>query len=141
MACVPGGNVMAKVIGVPLAFASSTSGFSALGSSFTAPFNSFLSVMLWPLRLIIQGMIIGFFGDPSRPIVEAIGMPVSMCVAWMSPLDSESRIAAQLAPLATVELMPYFLKRPFSCAMTIEEQSVNAMIPNFSSEISGASLA
>ena len=141
MACVPGGNVMAKVIGVPFAFASSASGFSTLGSSFTAPFNSFLSVMLWPLRLIIQGIIIGFFGDPSRPIVEAIGMPVSMCVAWMSPLDSESRIAAQLAPLATVELMPYFLKSPFSCAMTIEEQSVNAMMPNFSSEVSGASLA
>ena len=77
-------------------------------------------------------MTIGFFGEPSRPIVEAIGMPISMCVAWMSPLESESRIAAQFAPLATVELMPYFLKKPFSCAMTIGEQSVSAMMPNFS---------
>src|SRR2546430_17684467 len=101
MACVPGGNVMAKVIGVPFAFASSTSGFSAFGSSFTAPFHSFLSVMLWPLRLIIQGIIIGFFGDPRRPIVEAIGMPVNMCVAWLVPLDSESRFRAHMAPTAT----------------------------------------
>ena len=52
-------------------------------------------------------------------MVEAMGMPRSMWVAWMSPFESESRMAAQLAPLVTVELMPYFLKRPFSWAMTI----------------------
>src|SRR5688572_10137379 len=82
-------------------------------------------------------MTIGFLGAPRRPIVEAIGMPVSMCVAWMSPLDSESRIAAQLAPFTIVELIPYFLKNPFSCAITIGELSVSAMIPRRTSVTSG----
>src|SRR4030095_5421135 len=59
----------------------------------------------------------------------------------MSPFDKASRMAAQLAPLLTTELIPYFLKRPFSCAMTMAEQSVKAMIPNFMSAVSGASLA
>ena len=36
---------------------------------------------------------------------------------------------------------PVFLNSPFSCAMTIGEQSVRAMIPNFSLLVSGASLA
>ena len=31
-------------------------------------------------------MTIGFTGDPASPIVEAIGMPISMCVAWFSPM-------------------------------------------------------
>ena len=39
--------------------------------------------MAWPLRFSSHGMIIGFFGEPARPIVEAIGMPSSMCVAWI----------------------------------------------------------
>src|SRR5690348_9988834 len=114
MACVPGGNVIANVIGVPAAFAASTSGLRALGSSVTLPFNAALSVMDWPLRLSSHGTIIGFLGEPSSPIVEAIGMPMSMCVAWISPFDNESRMAAQFAPLETVALMPYFLKKPFS---------------------------
>src|SRR3954447_22073205 len=59
----------------------------------------------------------------------------------MSPFDSESRMAAQLAPLLTVELMPYFLNNPFSCAITIGEQSVRAIIPNFRSGVSGPSSA
>ena len=46
----------------------------------------------------------------TRPIVEANGMPISMWVACKSPYVSESRIAAQLAPLLMVELIPYFLK-------------------------------
>ncbi len=70
--------------------------------------------MDWPLRFISQGMIIGFLGAPPSPIVDAMGMPISMWVAWMSPLARESRMAAQLAPLVTVELMPYFLNKPFS---------------------------
>ncbi len=37
--------------------------------------------------------------------------------------------------------MPYFLKRPFSCAITIGEQSVRAIIPNFIADTSGDSLA
>src|SRR5690242_17554817 len=126
MACVPGGNVMAKVIGVPLAFASSTNGFSALGSAATLPLRAALSVIDWPLRLSSQGMTMGFLGAPSRPIVEASGMPMSMCVAWLSPLARASRMAAQLAPLLIVALMPYFVKKPFSWAMTIGEQSVRA---------------
>ena len=59
----------------------------------------------------------------------------------MSPLESESRMAAQFAPLATVESIPYFLKIPFSCAITIGEQSVSAIMPNFIFAVSGASLA
>src|SRR4051812_39374401 len=59
----------------------------------------------------------------------------------MSPFESESRIAAQLAPLITVELMPYFLNRPFSWAITIGEQSVSAMMPKRRSATSGALLA
>ena len=69
-----------------------------------------------------------------------MGIPVSMWVPWMSPFDRASRMAAQLAPLLTVELMPYFLKKPFSWAITIGEQSVRAIIPNFSSFTSGPSL-
>jgi hypothetical protein len=75
-------------------------------------------------------MTIGFFGEPARPMVEASGMPISMWVACVSPVESMSRMAAQLAPfLITVELMPYFLKNPFSWAMTMGEQSVRAMMP------------
>src|SRR5262245_5804765 len=48
-------------------------------------------------------------------------------------------MAAQFAPLATVTSSPYFLKYPFSAAITNGEQSVNAMIPQRSFDISGAS--
>ena len=132
---------MAKVMGAPLALASVTRGRSAFGSAATFPLSSALRVMDWPFRLMIQGTIMGFLGDPRSPIVEAMGMPRSMCVAWLSPVDSESRMAAQLAPLLTVAFTPYFLKKPFSWAITIDEQSVRAMIPNFRSATSGASLA
>ena len=50
-------------------------------------------------------------------------------------------MAAQLAPFVTFELIPYFLKKPFSCAMTIGEQSVSAIMPKLMSGASGASLA
>src|SRR6187431_1840219 len=56
----------------------------------------------------------------------------------MSPLESESRMAAQLAPFTTVELIPYFLNSPFSCAITMGEQSVSAMMPKRRSGVSGA---
>src|SRR6185436_9224621 len=56
----------------------------------------------------------------------------------MSPFESESRMAAQLAPFTTVELMPYFLNMPFSCAITIGEQSVSAIMPKRMSGVSGA---
>src|SRR4249919_919547 len=108
MAWVPGGKVAAKVSGSPSAFASSTKGLSAFGSPPTLPFHSVFRVMAWPLRFNSQGMIIGFLGEPRRPIVEAMGIPISMWVAWIDPVDRLSRIAAQLAPLVTVELMPYF---------------------------------
>src|SRR6187549_3809082 len=55
----------------------------------------------------------------------------------MSPLDNESRMSAQLAPLMIVELMPYFLNRPFSWAITMGEQSVSAIIPKRKSGVSG----
>src|SRR6478672_3629822 len=59
----------------------------------------------------------------------------------MSPFDSESRIAAQLAPFTMVALMPYFLKKPFSCATTTGEQSVSAIMPKRRSGVSGPSPA
>ena len=86
-------------------------------------------------------MIIGFIGEPSRPMVEAKGMPNSMCVAWFSPSVSVSRIAAQDASFEIVESMPYFLNRPSSWAMTIDEQSVSAMMPKRILVVSGASAA
>jgi hypothetical protein len=73
--------------------------------------------------------------------VLAIGIPMSMCVAWMVPLERLSRMAAQFAPLVTVDSMPYFLNNPFSCAITMGEQSVRAIMPKFSAAVSGASLA
>ena len=97
--------------------------------------------MDWPLRFSSQGAIIGTFGAPPSPIVEAMGMPMSMWVAWISPFASESRMAAQLAPFVIVELMPYFLKRPFSWAITMGEQSVSAMIPKLMFGVSGDSEA
>ena len=139
MAWVPGGNVIANVIGLPCAFAASAIGLSAFGSAPTFPFSSALREIACPLRLSIHGMTSGFLGEPSRPRVDAIGIPKSMCVAWMSPFKSESRIAAQLAPFTTVELIPYFAKRPFSWAMTMGEQSVRAIIPKRRSATSGPS--
>ena len=55
-------------------------------------------------------MIIGLTGEPASPIVEASGMPRSMCVAWFSPIVSLSRMAAHDASFDTVEWMPNFLK-------------------------------
>src|SRR4051812_1792965 len=46
-------------------------------------------------------------------------------------------MAAQLAPLMIVELMPYFLNSPFSWAITIGEQSVSAIMPKRISGVSG----
>src|SRR5882724_4161047 len=132
---------MANVSGSPSFFACSTKGLSALGSAPTLPFHSVLSVMAWPLRLSSHGITMGFLGAPRSPIVEAKGMPMSMCVAWIEPVERLSRIAAQLAPFVTVELIPYFLKRPFSCAMTIGEQSVRAIMPKLRFGVSGASEA
>src|SRR6185436_16811109 len=115
---------MANVSGSPSFFDCSTMGRSAFGSAPTFPFHSDFSVMACPLRLSNQGITVGFLGEPSRPIVDAMGIPSNMWVAWLSPLERESRIAAQLAPFETMELMPYFLKKPFSWAMTMGEQSV-----------------
>src|SRR5690349_3575292 len=59
----------------------------------------------------------------------------------MTPVERLSRIAAQLAPLRMVDSIPYFLKSPFSWAMTMGEQSVKAMMPKVNFEVSGPSLA
>src|SRR2546430_13368688 len=68
MAWVPGGKVTAKENGSPSFLACSTKGLIALGSAPTLPFHSLLRVIAWPLRLSSQGMIIGFFGEPARPM-------------------------------------------------------------------------
>ena len=64
-----------------------------------------------------------------------------MCVAWFSPRLILSRIAAQDASLEIVDSMPYFLNSPNSCAITIDEQSVKAMMPNRMLVVSGPSAA
>ena len=86
-------------------------------------------------------MIIGFTGDPKSPMVEAYGMPRRRCVAWFSPRVKRSRITAQEASLEIVDSIPYFLKSPNSWAMTMEEQSVSAMIPIRTLGVSGPSPA
>src|SRR5688572_9825938 len=110
MACVPGGNVIANVIGLPAALALSTSGLSACGVFTPAALSLLSSEIAWPLRLRSQGMTIGFTGEPASPIVEAIGIPISMWVAWLSPIDSLSRMTAHDASFDTVDWMPNFLK-------------------------------
>ncbi len=67
-------------MGVPAVLAASTIGFRAFGSAATLPFRSDFREIACPLRLTIHGTIMGFFGEPSSPIVEAIGIPISMCV-------------------------------------------------------------
>src|SRR6266571_4315997 len=141
MACVPGGYVMANARGLPAALAFSASGFTSLADFTPAAFSLLFSVIACPLRLSSQGITIGFTGDPSRPIVDANGMPISMCVAWFSPRLSLSRITAQDASFETTESMPYFLNSPNSWAITIDEQSVNAIMPNRTDLVSGESSA
>src|SRR4051812_28083004 len=139
MAWVPGGNVIANVNGSPSLSAWSTNGRSALGSAPTLPFSSAFSEMAWPLRFMSHGITIGFFGEPRRPMVDPSGMPISMCVPWIDPVERLSRIAAQFAPFVTVELIPNFLNSPFSCAITMGEQSVSAIMPKLMLGVSGPS--
>src|SRR6266850_4026710 len=74
-------------------------------------------------------------------MVAAYGMPSSMWVAWFSPSVRRSRMTAHEASLEIVDSMPCFLKSPSSCAMTIDEQSVSAMMPMRILGVSGASEA
>src|SRR5437016_232670 len=106
-----------------------------------ACFSLLFRVIAWPFRLSIHGMTIGLTGDPRRPIVDAKGMPINMWVAWFSPRLILSRITAHDASLETTELIPNFLKYPSSCAITIDEQSVSAMIPKRTFGVSGESSA
>jgi hypothetical protein len=105
---VPGGRVIAKVSGSPVALALSAIGLIAAGVFAPAALSLLLRVIAWPLRLSSPGATIGFTGEPASPIVEAMGMPISMCVAWFSPIDSLSRMTAHDASLETVELIPNF---------------------------------
>ena len=101
MACVPGGKVIANDSGSPAAFALSANGLTAAGVRAPALFNLLLSVIACPFRLRSHGITIGFTGDPARPIVEASGIPISMCVAWLSPIESLSRMTAHEASFDT----------------------------------------
>src|SRR3990167_6991592 len=56
-----------------------------------------------------------------------------------SPLTSLSRTPAQEASLVGVILMPYFLSKPSTEAITTEAQSVSGMKPILTSVFSGAS--
>ena len=98
-------------------------------------------MIAWPLRLSSHGITIGFTGEPASPIVDANGIPISMCVAWFSPSDSLSRMTAHDASFETMDVMPNFLKKPSSCAITIGAQSVSAMMPKRMVEVSGESSA
>ena len=64
-----------------------------------------------------------------------------MCVAWFSPSDSRSRMTAHEASFEIVDSIPYFLKTWSSWAITIDEQSVSAMMPMRIFGCSGASVA
>src|SRR5437899_2057440 len=68
-------------------------------------------------------------------------MPSSMWVAWFSPRVRRSRMTAHDASFESVDSMPYFLKSPSSCAITIDEQSVRAMMPILTFGVSGPSAA
>src|SRR5258708_32205390 len=107
---------MAKVNGVPEDLARSTYGFIS-PAVLTTFLNLLARVIACPLRLSIHGMINGFMGEPSRPMVEANGMPVSMCVAWFSPSESLARMAAHDASLEITEPTPNLLRYPSSCAL------------------------
>src|SRR6476660_5605086 len=124
MAWVPGGYVMAKVSGAPDALALSACGFTSFAERTPAAFNLLFKVIACPLRFSSHGITMGFTGDPMRPIVDANGIPISMCVAWFSPRLSLSRITAHEASFETTESMPYFLNSPSSWPITIDEQSV-----------------
>jgi hypothetical protein len=67
-------------------------------------------VMAWPLRFSSHGITIGLTGDPARPMVDARGIPMSMCVAWFSPTFILSRMTAHDASLEMTESIPNFLK-------------------------------
>src|SRR5215510_9214459 len=97
MACVPGGYVIANVIGLPLVLASSASGLIWAGVLAPLSSSALVSVIACPFRLIAKGMIIGFTGEPASPIVDAYGVPISMCVAWFSPSERRSRMTAHEA--------------------------------------------
>ena len=86
-------------------------------------------------------MIIGFTGEPNSPMLDENGMPKSMWVAWFSPNVSLSRIAAHDASFEIIDSMPCFLKSPSSWAMTMDEQSVRAMMPKRIFFVSGPSAA
>ena len=107
---MPGGNVIANASGSPDALAFSASGLTSAGFRTPACFNLLFRVIACPLRLSSHGAIIGFTGDPASPIVEAMGMPMSMCVAWFSPSESLSRMTAHEASFETTDSMPNFLK-------------------------------
>src|SRR5690606_30739806 len=66
-------------------------------------------------------------------------MPYSACAKSRSPLASFSRTPAQEASLVGRILMPCFLSKPITEAMTTEAQSVSGIKPIFTSVFSGAS--
>ena len=101
---------MANVSGSPAALALSASGLTSFAVFTPACFSLLFRVIAWPLRLSSQGITIGFTGEPARPMVDANGMPRSMCVAWFSPIDSLSRITAHDASFEMTESIPNCLK-------------------------------
>src|SRR3989442_13118404 len=86
-----------------------------------------------------MGMIIGFTGEPWSPMVAAYGMPSSKWVAWFSPSVRRSRMTAHEASFEIVDSIPCFRNSPSSWAITIDEQSVSAMMPTRTFGVSGAS--
>ena len=62
-----------------------------------------------------------------------------MCAASSSPATSLSRTAAQLASLVGTMVIPYFLSKPFSAAITTGAQSVSGINPMRTVSCSGLS--
>src|SRR5213082_3064362 len=65
--------------------------------------------------------------------------PYSTCAASSSALTSLSRTPAHDASLLGTILIPYFLSKPLTEAITTDAQSVSGMKPIFTSFFSGAS--
>jgi len=80
MACVPGGNVIANVSDSPRPFAFSTNGLIASESPATFPLNLFRKTDRLPVAIEKPGNDHRLLRRTSRPIVLAIGIPMSMWV-------------------------------------------------------------
>src|SRR5574343_413721 len=135
MAWVPVGKVWAKVYSPGLL----TIIFFSDAPSLTPASASLLdSVIPCPLWFRVIRLAISFFGPPI-PRCTPYTSPYSTCAASSSPFTSLSRTAAHEASFDGTILMPYFLSKPMTEAITTDAQSVSGIKPTLTSVFSGAS--